>query len=111
MLMFKLLWDAVGARFAGFPVVKVMAGTIAARFGVGPVTVDSSWTELVIDVPRGRSSSAIVAELYEQLAERNVEARAVTATSNEVLCVVRPEAGDELRRSMTLRETKRRARS
>lgn len=30
MLMFKLLWDAVGARFAGFPVVKVMAGTIAA---------------------------------------------------------------------------------
>jgi aspartokinase len=81
------------------PLVVEIAGTIAARFGIGPVTVDPSWTELTVDIPAGRSSSVVVAELYERLAERRIETRAVMATANQVSCVVRPEAGDQLRQA------------
>lgn len=71
------------------PAVFDVATNVAGRFGVGPVTLDASWTEITIEVRGERTAGVVMAELYELLEHHHIEARSVTANGSSVSCVVR----------------------
>lgn len=77
-------------------VVLEIATNVAGRFGVGPVSLDESWTEIRIAVRGERTAGVVMAELYELLELHRIEARAVTANGSSVSCVVRNDSAGAL---------------